>query len=135
MEIRDFASLVNKYRLIKEYNKKLADTKSNTTKKRMAPKSQGFEHTPPPKKLPQFNGYEGKQPQGPIIRQDCSKCGKGPWGKTLLSQTKRMFQVWEARSHDQDCIYMHQPPTPKLQHPGWVFTLNVEGATSLKELK
>ena len=39
MEIRDFASLVNKCRLIEEYNKKLADTKSDTTKKRMAPES------------------------------------------------------------------------------------------------
>ena len=61
MEIRDFASLVNKCRLVEEDNKKLTDTKSDTTNKRMAPKSQGFEHTLPPKKLSQFNGQKGKQ--------------------------------------------------------------------------
>ena len=35
MEIEDFATLINKCRLIEEYNKKLTDTKSNTIKKRM----------------------------------------------------------------------------------------------------
>ena len=64
MEIRDFTTLVDKCRLIEEYNKKFADTKSDTTKKRMAPKSQEFEHILPPKKLSQLNGHEVKWHKG-----------------------------------------------------------------------
>ena len=60
MEIRNFATLVNKCLLMEEYNKKLANTRSGIIKKRVALESQEFQYTPPSKKPSQFNGHEGK---------------------------------------------------------------------------
>ena len=64
MEFRDFATLVNKCRLVEEYNQKLKIAKSNTYKKRLVSEDQNSEHTLSPKKQFQFGGPEGKQPQG-----------------------------------------------------------------------
>ena len=41
-EIRDFAALMNKRRLVEEYNKKLADAKFNAYKKRLAIEKPGI---------------------------------------------------------------------------------------------
>ena len=85
MEVRDFATLVNKCRLVEECNKKLVDTKSDIIKKRVTSESREFRYTPPPKKLSQFNGHESKQPQRPTIRQECLKCGKDYGGRPCLA--------------------------------------------------
>ena len=50
MEIRDLATLVNKCRLVEEYNNKLRIAKSNVDRKRLAYENQEFKHTPPLKK-------------------------------------------------------------------------------------
>ena len=63
MEIRAFATLANKSRLVEEYNKKLADTRLDVCGKRPAPEDQEFQHIPPSKKQFQPNGNEGKQSQ------------------------------------------------------------------------
>ena len=46
MEIRDFATLVNKCRLVEEYNRKLKIAKSYAYRKRLMSEDQNFEHTP-----------------------------------------------------------------------------------------
>ena len=84
MKIKDFATLVNKCKLMEEYNKKLKIAKSDAYKKRLGPESQEFKHALPPKKQFQPSGYEGKQPQGLIMKQECSKCGKDHGGKPCL---------------------------------------------------
>ena len=73
IEIKDFATLVNKCRLVEEYNKKLKIAKSDAYKKRLMPESLDFEHTLPPKKQFQPSGYEGKQPPGLVVKQECPK--------------------------------------------------------------
>ena len=83
MEIRDFATMVNKCRLVKECNRKLRITKSNALKKRVVPESQDSENTPLPRKQFHSNGYEGKQPQGPIVKQICPKCGRDHGSKPV----------------------------------------------------
>ena len=60
IEIKDFATLVNKYRLVEEYNKKLEIAKSNVHRKRLMLESQDFKHTLPLKKQFQPSGYDGK---------------------------------------------------------------------------
>ena len=47
---------------MEDYNKKLTNAKFDAYRKRLAPESQGLEHTPPPKKQFQPSGYEGRQP-------------------------------------------------------------------------
>ena len=42
MEIREYAALVNKTRLVKECNKKLVMARSETYKKKLAPQGQKF---------------------------------------------------------------------------------------------
>ena len=44
MEIKDFATLVNKCRVVEEYNKKLKIAKSDAYRKRLALESQELEH-------------------------------------------------------------------------------------------
>ena len=60
MEIRDFAILVNKCKLMEEHNRKLRIVKSDAYRKRLASEDQNSEYTPSPKKQFQPGGSEGK---------------------------------------------------------------------------
>ena len=71
IEIWNFATLVNKCKLVEECNKKLKLAKSNAHRKRMAPDTQDFGDTLPLKKQFQSDWYEGEKPQGLIMRQKC----------------------------------------------------------------
>ena len=116
MEIRNYAILVNKCRLVEEYNKKLRIAKSDADRKRLASKSQEFEHTPPPKKQFQVDGHDRKQLQRPIMRQGCPKFGKYHGGRPFLAGHNMYFRCGEPRHIVRDCPHWHQPPAPKLQH-------------------
>ena len=79
MEIRDFTTLVNKSRLMEEYNKKLTNAKFDAYRKRLAHEGQRFEHALPPKKQFQPSGHKRKYPQKLIVKQECPKYGKDYW--------------------------------------------------------
>ena len=86
MEIREYATLVNKCRLVEEYNEKLRITKYDANRKRLAPESQGSKHAPPLKKQFPPSGHEGKQLQRPTMRQRCLKYGKDHGGRPCLAE-------------------------------------------------
>ena len=86
IEIRDFAALVNKCRLVEEYNKKLKTAQSDVYGKRIAPDGQEARYTPPPKKQFPPSEYESKQPQRPIVGRECPKCEKYHGGRPCLAR-------------------------------------------------
>ena len=132
MKIRDFPTLVNKCRLVEEYNWKLKTAKSDAYRKRLASEDQNSEHAPLPKKPFQPNGNESKQLQGPPMKQECSKCGKYHGGRPCLAGQNVCFKGGKLRHRIKECPG-YQPPTPKPQHQGKVFTLSTEGTTPVKE--
>ena len=116
MEMRDFAALANNSQLVEEYNKKLADTKSDAYRKRLALESQECQHISLLKKPSQLDGHKGKSPQRPIMRQGCPKYGKDHGGRPCLVGQNVCFRFGKPGHIIKDCPHKHQSPTPKPQH-------------------
>ena len=135
MEIRDFPTLVNKCRFVVECNRKLNIAKFDACKKRPTPTSQDFEDASPLKKQFHSGKYEDKQSLGPVIKQICPNCGRNHGGKPCFVGQNVCFNYGKPGHFVKECPCRYQPPTPKPQHPGRVFTLNVEETTSPEELK
>ena len=118
MEIRDYATPVNKCRLVEEYNNKLRIAKSNANRKRLAHENQEFEHTPPPKKQFPSSGYDGKQPSRPTVRRECPKCEKDHGGRPCLAKQNVCFKCGKPGHMVRECPEQ-QPPAPSCNIKEW----------------
>ena len=112
MEIRDFPTLVNKCRLVEDYNRKLEIAQSNAYGKRLAPENQELEYASPLKKQFRLGEYEGKQLQESMVKQRCPKCGKNHGNKPCLVKQYVCFNCGKPGHVIRECPE-NQPPAPK----------------------
>ena len=128
LEIRDFPTLLNKYRLIEECNRKLAAAKSASSNFRKGLALQGPKFKPNLQQQRKFQpiGNKGKQPQKPLVKQTCAQCGKNHDDRPCLVGQNIYYECGKLGHKIYECPTRNPQSAPKPQCQGRVFTMNTE---------